>query len=309
MTGTNSSEVKEFYTSLTDRFSAWVTSRPDIRAAIVVGSRARVDHPADEWADLDIVMVTTDPEYYVSNSDWIKNFGRPLLTFIEPTSMGDERERRVLYEKMLDVDFAIFPLERVRSLLGSATESKGASPNQAILVQVSNMLGRGVRILVDKDGIMSKISGLASAVKNPPPSIPTQDEFLGVVNSFLYHVVYTAKHLRRGELWWTVTCLDCYLQHLLLRMIEWHALVSHDLKHDTWFRGRFLEEWAHPRTIEGLQEAFAHYDKVDVKRALLAATDLFRFLATETAAELNFSFPTEVDKNVTEWIRTCLSGL
>jgi predicted nucleotidyltransferase len=27
-----------------------------IRAAVVIGSRARVDHPADEWSDLDVLI-------------------------------------------------------------------------------------------------------------------------------------------------------------------------------------------------------------------------------------------------------------
>jgi aminoglycoside 6-adenylyltransferase len=308
MTSKSSSEVKELFEELIDRFKAWAKNRPDIRIAIVLGSRARIDHPADEWADLDIAIATTDPEYYLSASDWIENFGRPLLTFIEPTSGGGEKERRVLYEKMLDVDFAIFPLERIRDLLGPVVQTKGAGPD-SMLIQISNMLGRGVRILVDKDGTMSEFIKLASSAGKPPPAIPTQDEFLAVVNDFLYHAVFTAKHLRRGELWWTVTCLDCYMQHLLLRMIEWHALVSHDLKHETWFRGRFLEEWAPPKTVKALQEAFAHYDKVDVKHALLAGIDLFRWLAAETAAKLNYAFPAEADKNVTEWIETCLSEL
>lgn len=60
---------------------------------MVIGSRARVDHATDEWADLDALIITSDPERYVSTSDWISNFGKPLLTFIEPTSTGDERER------------------------------------------------------------------------------------------------------------------------------------------------------------------------------------------------------------------------
>ncbi len=33
---------------LEERFVAWANTRPDIRAAIVIGSRARVERPADE---------------------------------------------------------------------------------------------------------------------------------------------------------------------------------------------------------------------------------------------------------------------
>jgi aminoglycoside 6-adenylyltransferase len=309
MTMTNRSmpEIERSYEGLIERFRKWAESRSDIRTAVVVGSRARVDHPADEWADLDIVIVTTDPEHYVSTSDWINNFGKPLLTFIEPTSTEDEKERRVLYEEMLDVDFAIIPQERAQRLFQSIDQTIEARADSQALAQISNLLGRGVRVLIDKDGMTSQLSALAASIKKPPPPRPTEDEFLEAVNDFLYHAVFTAKHLRRGELWWTVTCLDCYMQHLLLRMIEWHALATNDWKHDTWFRGRFLEEWAHPKAVEGLHETFAHHDKEDIKRALLAAIDLFRWLATETATKLSYPYPTKADKNVTKWIRTCIS--
>ena len=65
---------------------------------------------------MDMIVITTNPEHYVSTVDWVEHMGKPLLTFIEPTSAGDEKERRVLYEGMLDVDFAIFPLEKARQI-------------------------------------------------------------------------------------------------------------------------------------------------------------------------------------------------
>lgn len=299
MTNGNTQKIERLYEELIERLCKWAEGRTDVRAVVIVGSRARVDHTADEWADLDAVIITTDPEHYVSTPDWIDNFGEPLLTFIESTSTGDEKERRVLYEGMLDVDFAIIPQEKALKLLEAGTDSQTSA-------QISNLLGRGIRVLVDKDGMASQFSALAASVKLPPCQ-PTQDEFLEVVSDFVYHAVFTAKHLRRGELWWTVTCLDCYMQRLLLRMIEWHALATHDWKHDTWFRGRFLEEWADPKAVEGLREAFAHCDKEDIKRALLAVMDLFHWLATETATKLGYRYPAKADENITEWIRTCVS--
>jgi len=210
-------------------------------------------------------------------------------------------------KKMRDVDFAIIPQERAQRLFQSIPQSTEIRADSQVLAQISNLLGRGMRILIDKDGITSQLSTLAASIKKPPSSRPTQDEFLKVVNDFFYHAVFTAKHLRRGELWWTATCLDCHMQHLLLRVIEWHALVTHDWKYDTWFRGRFLEEWASPKAVKGLYEAFGRYDEEDIKRALLAAIDLFRLLGTETAGKLGYRYPTEVDKTVTAWIIACIS--
>lgn len=296
----NKSNIHRLYEQLVERFVRWAETCSDIRAAVIVGSRARVDHPADEWADLDIMVITTDPERYISTSDWIENVGNPLITFVEPTSGGDDMERRALFEGMLDVDFAIFPEEKTRRMQQLVQDR---IPPE-IAAQVSNVFGRGMRVLLDKDGMFAQLKTILPSIKAPPPRPPTQHEFLEVVNDFLYHAVFTAKHLQRGELWWTVTCLNCYMQRLLLRMTEWHALATHGSNYDTWFRGRFLEEWAHPQTLEGLRCAFAHYDEEDVKRALLGAMDLFRWMAMETAEKLGYpSYPTKADEQVTNWIK------
>jgi aminoglycoside 6-adenylyltransferase len=122
------------YDLLIEEFVKWAEPRPDIRAAMIIGSRARIDRPADEWADLDMVIVTTNPGQYVSTADWVKNMGNPLLTFMELTAGGDENERRVLYEGMLDVDFAIFPAEKMKQF-----QQGRLSPQ--IEMQIANAVG------------------------------------------------------------------------------------------------------------------------------------------------------------------------
>ncbi|HVP93125.1 MAG TPA: aminoglycoside 6-adenylyltransferase [Acidobacteriota bacterium] len=307
MTNKTASEIEKLYGELIERFRRWAEPRSDIRAAILVGSGARVDHLADEWSDLDIIVIATDPERYLSTSDWINNFGKPLLTFVDTALTGNDRIRVVLYEGMLDVDFCIVPHEGMQRSSKWIDQTIKANADRKALAWIWNVYGRGARVLIDKDGIMGTFDAVAASAKKPSPPRPTHDEFIAVVNDFFYHAVYTAKHLRRGELWWTVTHQNCRLQHSLLQMMEWNALAEHGWKHDVWLLGRFLEEWATPKAVKGLREAFAQYDEEDVKRALLAAIELFQSLALETATKLSYPYPTETDKNVTEWIRTCVA--
>jgi aminoglycoside 6-adenylyltransferase len=298
------SKTEKHFEQLIDRFTSWAQTRSDIRAAVIVGSRSRVDHPADEWADLDIIVVTTDPKRYTSKADWIENVGNPLLTFIESTGTGEEKERRVLFEGMLDVDFAIFPEKKFRETAQLLVQKK--IPSQ-VTIQISNVFGRGMRILVDKDGMLTQLKTSIPSLETPSHERPTEHEFSETVNDFLYHAVFTAKHLLRGELWWTVTCLNCHMQWLMCRMMEWHAKVTYGWNHDTWFRGRFLEEWAHPRDLKGLQSVFTRYDYDDTKHALLEAMHIFSWMAMETAEKLSYLYPTKADKHITEWIGKRLS--
>ena len=282
------------YERLIDRFVAWAQTQPDIRAAIVLGSRARTDRPADEWSDLDLLVVTSDPGRLLAQTDWLEQLGRPWLTFLEPTAVGGMTERRVLFEGGLDVDFSPVPAELVRQF-----QAAGWPP------EVAGVVRRGMRFVLDKDGLAASLS--APSGEPPAPQPPTQERFLNLVNDFWYHAVWIAKKLRRGELWTAKLGCDGYIKRLLLTMIEWHAGAAGGWSVDTWHNGRFLEQWADPRAVDGLRGAFAHYDAADVRRALLATMDLFRWLATEAAGRLGYPYPTSAEEHVTALVRGYLS--
>jgi aminoglycoside 6-adenylyltransferase len=293
----NKAKVAQLYYDLVERFVQLASRRSDIRGALIVGSRARVE-PADEWADLDIVIFTSDPEYYLTKTDWIKSIGDYWLAFLEPTAAGNETECRVLFEGELDVDFAVFPLRTYEGLAMNDTLSR------EFMAQAVDTFERGVRIIVDKDKKLTQFLNKLPFIEKTQPHPPSQREFLQVINDFLYHAIWTAKHLMRGELWWAKMCSDCHMQHLLLQMIEWHAHATYGWNYDTWFRGRFLEKWADPRAIEGLHSAFAHYDVVDAGHALIEEVKLFRWISQETAEKLKYQYPIEADEHITEWIKT-----
>jgi aminoglycoside 6-adenylyltransferase len=281
------------YEQLLERFVAWAQTQPDIRAAIILGSRARTERPADEWSDLDLWIITTDPDRLLSQTDWLEHLGTPWLTFLEPTATGGGTERRVLFEGGLDVDFVPTPVELVQRFA-----AEGWPPD------IAGVIRRGAHFVLDKDRLAAS---LELAPGDPPaPRPPTEDQFLNLVNDFWYHAVWVAKKLRRGELWTAKTGCDSYMKRLVLAMIEWHARAVSGWSSDTWHGGRFLEQWADPNAIAGLRVAFAHYDEADVRRALFATVDLFRWLAAETAARLSYPYPAAAEEHVTNLVRNYL---
>lgn len=288
-------EMAAAYEQLIQRFVQWAQTEDNIRAAVVIGSRARLDHPADEWSDLDVLIFASDPEPYWATSNWLHHVGNPWLTFVEPTPDGSGFERRVLFEGGLDVDFVSGPVTDLQAML-----DQGFPPD------IADMIHRGVRFLVDKDGFSERLQGIKIA--SPPYFLPTESEFLNLVNGFWYHTVWTGKHLRRGELWWAKSCCDGYLKHLLRQMMEWHTRVSKGERVDTWMRGRFLEEWADARAVQFLPVVFAHYDEEDVWRALMTTMELFRWLVVETAGLLGYSYPYFGEERATTFVQRLFSG-
>jgi aminoglycoside 6-adenylyltransferase len=278
---------------LLERFLEWASSRPDIRAAALVGSGAQADYPADEWSDLDIVFTTTGPRSYLSSSDWVQAVGNPWIVTVERAPSGEIVERRVLFEGGQDVDFIVL-------LAGQVAACLRETPLGEIVV-------RGMRILLDKDGELSGLKLPASGKE--PHFAPPSSAFLETVNDFWYHAVWTAKKLRRGELWVGKSCCDVYMKGLLLHMIAWHARATQGEALNTWYNGRYLEQWAAPRVVEGLCACYAHYDRDDVWRALIATMDLFRWIAQETAEWLNLPYPADADRHAADWVIQCWSGV
>jgi aminoglycoside 6-adenylyltransferase len=275
---------------LLTRFVAWAEARPDVRGAFLVGSYARSERPADESSDLDIAMLATQPERYLANTDWLAEIGTAWLTFLEGNIAGG-KERRVLFEGGLDVDFSVFSPQQFQQAVRD-------------IPSVLDVVCRGVRVLVDKDGIAADLPPVVG--EKPIPPVPPESDFLAIVNEFWYRAVWTAKKLRRGELYVAKGYCDVSMKRLLREMIERHARATYGWEHDTWHDGRFLEQWADPRAVADLHDAYAHYDADDLRRALWATMELFRWLATETAPRLGYSYPTAADEYATEWVRSSL---
>ena len=289
-------EAARFYKHIETQFIKWANTQDHIRAAIVVGSQVRTSAPADEWSDLDIIIFSTTPNILIDTKEWVSEFGTPVITFIEPTAGGEGEERRVLYDNGLDVDFSVGPIQNILDI-----SKHGMTPKLAR--ELANIIGRGIRVLVDKDKLMNQIITEFKQHKLPPPSPPNEHEYLERVNDFWYHTIWAAKKLRRGELWEGKACIDSYMKgRCLLPLIEWHARLTQGKEHKTWFRGRFMERWADPRIIADLRSAFAHYDEEDVWQALANTMQLFRWIAREVAEKLGYSYPKDADQFASRWV-------
>jgi aminoglycoside 6-adenylyltransferase len=267
------------YEDLMVNFIAWAGDEENIRAALVIGSRARTeDHPADEWSDLDLLIVANDPKPLLESADWLREIGTPWIAFVEPTPGDGGYERRVLFEGGLDVDFAPVAAEEMRRMAG-----KPLPP------MIADIFRRGARFILDKDGWAERFRPVQC--DTPAVSVPSESDFLNRVNDFWYHTVWTAKKVRRGELWKAISCCNMYLKNLLREMMEWNARATGGPDVDTWMSGRFLEEWADPKAVTALKDVFAKYNEEDLWRALQATMDVFHDLAAQTAGRLKYPYP------------------
>jgi aminoglycoside 6-adenylyltransferase len=252
--------------------AAWGSRRPDVQFAVLVGSHARAEYRADEWSDIDLILLVDDPAAMIADTGWLEELGRPLLTFVEPTAVGGFTERRVLFESGQDVDFVLLPATGAVELAASA--------------EAVSVFARGFWVLVDKLGIAPALDARVDAPATP--DLPDSRAFAQLTHDFWFHALWSAKKLRRGEVWIAKQGCDCYLKTLTVRLLAWHAQAA-DGSVDTWHRGRFLERWADPAALRDFRATFASCDPDDIARALWATVDLFERLERETAKRLGLA--------------------
>jgi len=278
------------YDILEREIRTWAEQQDDVRALVVVGSRARTDRPADEWSDLDLMLFVTEPKRYATNTAWLSQFGEIWLHSYKMTGVGDP-EWLVLYAGGFKVDFLL------ASATGNLTEMLFGSKYRFVT-------GRGVRVLVDRQEGANL--GIIRKQKHLEWQKPDELLFSASINQFLLLAYRATNMLQRGELWRAKMIIDGELRLLLLRQLEWQARAVNGNEYDTWHDGRFLEEWADPQAKAKIPLTFAPYDEVETSRALLQLIELAIELGKETAGLWHYDYPATNAAHFRDWVEMVL---
>lgn len=277
------------YHKLETKIIHWASFQPDIRAVLRYGSRARPDQTVDRYSDLDLVVFSTTPEKFLGDSSWLSSISDFWLATLEHTGAGDP-EWIVLFEASAKVDLILIRIGAEVSLHQILEESA-----------YKKAFDRGVQILYVSEDFPYELSQEASeSVKKLKPSTP---DFVNAVDRALLSTVRTAMMLERGDLWRCQLLLNGELRMRLLVLAEIHTqeVVGPDI--DTWYDGRFIEEWADPKIYQYLSQTFANFDKASIRRALSAANQLIIRLASETSSATGSSFPTTGQELTLKWLQ------
>ncbi|WP_391201613.1 aminoglycoside 6-adenylyltransferase [Psychrobacillus sp. L4] len=279
------------YQEIMRKVILWGEKEDDIRSIFVVGSMARSEKPADEWADMDLVIVTSDVEKWLSNEEWINYFGNPQISFLEGTPVGNLIERRVMFDGASSVDFNFLKLEIAKTFLVSE--------------EVQNVIARGVKVLLDKDSITKVFHDTSSVIKNK--EVPTFSEFKNDVHDFWFHAVYTAKKLRRGELLVAKSNCDDYLKRLLIKFVKLQSMMK-GTNQQSWHDVRFFEEWADKEVVQKFQGIYGKYNEESIWDALFQTMELYRKVAKQISIELDYDYPIIADQSASKLVTNYYKG-
>lgn len=279
-------KVGSAYRDLETKVAAWAAGQPWLHLAVVVGSRARINPPADEWSDLDLVFFTSRPEHYASSPDWLQQFGPVWFAYLDRGEQDSEWQ--VVYEGGLKVDYFLYPVP---------APSSPVDPLALLAAfPYPDVIRRGVRRLGEPQPLVEP----GSKAGFTPPGAQAYDE---LVRSALLAAARTARLAARGELWQAQRDLHCNLHSKLLTLIEWHANRRPEQPADTWYHGRRIASWADPEVSNALPGLFAGYNAGELQQAVLAALALIDRLGREVALAFHYNYPDQEAAALGGWIR------
>lgn len=113
---------------------SWALEREDIDAVALIGSQAR--GTARPESDVDLVVLTKDPDVYLRDTAWIARFGRVERFQIEP--YGDLTSVRVWYANAHEVEYGLAMTEW--------TQSDGRRA----------LMAMGFQIILDRRGVLPR---------------------------------------------------------------------------------------------------------------------------------------------------------
>jgi predicted nucleotidyltransferase len=125
-----------------DAFVDWASTQADVHAVALVGSYAR--GAARDDSDIDLVLLTDQPQKYLEDSDWPERFGRVEKYQIE--DYGKLTSLRVWYLGGLEVEYGISTPDWAAQPLDSGTQEVIAD-GMLVLFERSVLLSPHVKIL------------------------------------------------------------------------------------------------------------------------------------------------------------------
>lgn len=259
----------------------WAKGEELIKGVVMVGSRAL--EQSDDLSDIDISIFAKDIDPFVKDDSWISKISNVWVYSPDKYYFEDilVPTRLVIYERGDKVDFSLWNTD--------ATEKLGQS----------GFFDTGFKILLDKDGGLANFK--KPSLKPKLPKKPTEEEFIHLINEFWFEAYHIAKYLKRDDLW-LVKNVDRVVKKHLLTMMEWYTLAKNNWEMDVKWLGKNIKNWLEVEIYNKLNNTFAHFDSEDSWKALISSSDLFRDLSKQSAKMLGYTYPEEVDKNLTGFI-------
>lgn len=255
-----------------------------IRIVTLEGSRANINIPKDEFQDYDITYFVSDIEPFISNDDWLNQFGN-IIMMQKPEDMelfpAEEKGYSyiILFDDYNKIDLTLLPLEELGNYLND---------------------DKLIKIILDKDGRIQQ--AVVPTDMDYHIRKPSAREYDDCCNEFWNTTTYVVKGLCRKEILFAIDHFNQIVRHELLRMISWKVGIETGFKLSVGKNYKFIERYISEDLWEKLLSTYRMDSYENIWEALFLCHQLFRAVSGEVVERLHYAYP-EYDRNITKYTR------
>ena len=263
------------------QFDEWAQGNDLIRAAVLTSSRVDPEGTTDFLSDYDIELYVADIGPFQKDDEWLSVFGPIMVRWpFRPRSTFDEQwiTRLVLFKDGIRIDFQITDQTSIES----------------------SAYDYGYRVLIDKDNLTAGLS--APTFSKHTIKRPSREEYDRLVHEFWWNATYIPKYLWRDELPFAKSVLGQTIRDKYLRtVIEWFIGLQHDWSVNTGVCGRYFKRYLDDETWTEFESTYAGADIEENWQAFFTVISLFRKLGKIVGRRLAYNYPTQLDKEMTDY--------
>ena len=273
---------------MANEVSNWAREIENIRVVILTSTRTNPNASVDALSDYDIELFVRDLDPFLEGDEWLAAFGdvmarEPYRPFLNETVVW----RLVLFRDAPRIDFAIQLVEELEKEVNAPT--------------LDASYDIGYDVLVDKDGMAKGLKPPTYTAYRTAP--PTESEYEELVHTFWFNITYVAKGLYRDEVFFAKQMLDGLLHHHYLKTaLAWYIGMQNNWKTNPGAFGRWFKKQLDPQIWSDVEATFAGVDFEENWKAMFRIAEIFGRLTSEVGANLGYTYPIEVDRDVTEFL-------
>lgn len=267
-----------------NQIKAWAVSNHIVRAVILTSSRVKPTSVVDAFSDYDIEIYVSDLSPFQQNDQWLEVLG-PILVrwpYFPSSTSFDENflTRLVLFKDYVRIDFQI-------------TANTEIEPDRYV---------DGYQVLIDKENLTTRLH--QPTYEKYKIQMPEREAFEILVNEFWWDVTYVPKYLHRNELPYAKYMLDNVMRYEYLeRMVEWYIGMKNNWSVNTGPHGKWFRKYLDEKRWSMLKSTYTGASRKENWEALFRFLELFRELAMSIADQLHYTYPVNVDREITHYCR------
>ena len=264
------------------RILRWAERDRGVRLVVLTSTRGSAEGPPDELSDYDVIVALEDVERF----DAAAAYGRPAARWSDEHEVHGAKAvfRGVVYDDGVKIDWTLWPAD-----VPALVAERG----------LTESLDVGYCVLLDKDGVTARWE--QPTYRAHIPRMPTEADYVALVEEFWWSATYIAKARARGEDFFLRFIRDVDLTHGVLRkMLEWLIELDRDWSWKPGAYGRGIERELPADVASELAEAYGSFEKT---------VALFRRVARAVGDGLGYVYPQHADDVVSAYVeRLEISG-